>query len=245
MDSNKYCKYCGGRNEAIKDRQRYGNHIALVCSECHKWQKWLSKREYDTFPEICDYMFDAKAMFEPETKQTASNLPFDIEPVTPCSDDDTAIKELRAKFYESIGISEELFASGGSGESLKIINDNLIKMFNDAPHRVSVPKEKEGLLIESQRFYGENFEKNIAIEELSELIKEIAKDFRGLCDSEHIAEEMADVYIMLRHLEIIYKNSSRVQYYIDEKLKRLDERMKNEKKAMINTSWHKEGDKDV
>lgn len=29
------------------------------------------------------------------------------------------------------------------------------------------------------------------------------------------------------------------------KLKRLDERMKNEKKAMINTSWHKEGDKDV
>ena len=44
----------------------------------------------------------------------------------------------------------------------------------------------------------------VAVEELSELIKEICKCKRGSNNLENIIEEMADCYIMLKQLEIIF-----------------------------------------
>lgn len=46
--------------------------------------------------------------------------------------------------------------------------------------------------------------KMIAVEELSELQKEICKDLRGFDRREEIKEEMADVYICLQLLKEIY-----------------------------------------
>lgn len=75
--------------------------------------------------------------------------------------------------------------------------------------------------------YGADLQKQVAIEEMSELIKEICKDFRGKDNKESIIEEIADVDIMLTQLMIIYNIKP---YELDDvktnKLVRLSERLK-------------------
>lgn len=52
--------------------------------------------------------------------------------------------------------------------------------------------------------YGKDMQLNVAIEEFSELIKEICKHKRGEDNRDNILEEMADCYIMLQQLMIIF-----------------------------------------
>lgn len=52
--------------------------------------------------------------------------------------------------------------------------------------------------------YGKDNQLTVAVEELSELIKEICKHKRGEDNRIRIIEEMADCYIMLRQLEIMF-----------------------------------------
>lgn len=71
------------------------------------------------------------------------------------------------------------------------------------------------------RTYGVGNQLNKAIEELSELTRAIAR-----CDDpENIAEEMADVEIMLDQLKLIFQNRSQVKLWRLKKLKRLDQRV--------------------
>jgi NTP pyrophosphatase (non-canonical NTP hydrolase) len=74
--------------------------------------------------------------------------------------------------------------------------------------------------------YGKDMKLNVAIEELSELIKEICKNKRGRDNRKNIIEEMADCYIMLEQLAIIFgiKNYD-INAFIDEKLARLEKRL--------------------
>lgn len=74
--------------------------------------------------------------------------------------------------------------------------------------------------------YGKDMQLTVAIEELSELIKEICKNKRGADNRANIIDEMADCYIMLEQLEIIFNIS--VEETIDAvvyKLKRLEKRL--------------------
>ena len=74
--------------------------------------------------------------------------------------------------------------------------------------------------------YGEHAQKLMAIEEMSELTKEICKDFRGKLDREHLIEEMADVLIMLDQMLILYKISGEeVGLMRIKKVERLKERL--------------------
>jgi len=69
--------------------------------------------------------------------------------------------------------------------------------------------------------YGTGPQRDKAIEELSELIRALAR-----CDdSANIAEEMADVRIMLDQLEIMLGNHDEVRDWEYEKLMRLSERL--------------------
>ena len=80
--------------------------------------------------------------------------------------------------------------------------------------------------------YGKDMQLTVACEELSELIKEICKNIRGSDNVESITEEMADCYIMLRQLEIIFGiKMSDINVFIDEKLARLEKRMAEREKA--------------
>ena len=77
--------------------------------------------------------------------------------------------------------------------------------------------------------YGKDMQLNVAIEEFSELIKEICKHKRGEDNLHNIIEEMADCYIMMMQLEIIFgiEEDVIVEMYhkkLDRLEKRLDER---------------------
>lgn len=82
------------------------------------------------------------------------------------------------------------------------------------------------LLVETIYHYGENNQKMKAIEELSELIKAICKN-----DIENIREEIADVYVMLEQLEIIYTfPHDSIERIKEEKIKRTIEQIERSKK---------------
>lgn len=74
--------------------------------------------------------------------------------------------------------------------------------------------------------YGKTLQMVVAIEELSELIKELTKNIRGKNNHDAIVEEIADVYIMLDQVMMmndIWLNEVVEKMY--EKLNRLKERM--------------------
>lgn len=73
--------------------------------------------------------------------------------------------------------------------------------------------------------FGKDNQLNIAIEEMAELIKEICKIKRGFHDFEALADEMADVYIVLEQLKLIFSNDIRVKERIDFKVSRLKSRI--------------------
>ena len=60
-----------------------------------------------------------------------------------------------------------------------------------------------------------------AMEELAELIHALSRNLQGNEDLASITEEMADVHIMLRQMEIMYQNSLEVQNVIFNKQDRL------------------------
>ena len=86
---------------------------------------------------------------------------------------------------------------------------------------------KENLTIEKAiETYGKDMQLNVAIEEFSELIKEICKSKRGNDNRENIIEEMADCYIMLEQLEIIFDIDYRdIGHIIKNKINRLQKRL--------------------
>lgn len=74
--------------------------------------------------------------------------------------------------------------------------------------------------------YGKDMQLSVAIEELSELVKEICKHKRGADNRDKIIEEMADVYIMLSQIEIIFGvTDSEIEKVMDEKFDRLEKRL--------------------
>ena len=64
----------------------------------------------------------------------------------------------------------------------------------------------------------------VAMEEMSELTKELCKIIRGKKDLEALAEEIADVTIMLEQLRLIYDLNDKVCAHMDYKVRRLQSR---------------------
>lgn len=73
--------------------------------------------------------------------------------------------------------------------------------------------------------YGFDMQRLIAIEEMSELTKELVKKKRGADNLDHIIEEIADVEIMLAQLKMHYEIKEDVQFEIKEKVARLATRL--------------------
>ena len=74
--------------------------------------------------------------------------------------------------------------------------------------------------------YGKKAQKLMAIEEMSELTKEICKDFRGKLDREHLIEEIADVTITIDQMMLMYKISYfEIEQMRIKKMERLKERL--------------------
>ena len=69
--------------------------------------------------------------------------------------------------------------------------------------------------------YGADMQMVVALEELSELQKEICKCMRGNINLEHMAEEIADVLIMVEQLQQLFLLQDPVSDQMDKKIARL------------------------
>lgn len=85
--------------------------------------------------------------------------------------------------------------------------------------------EKFMLFQELIEEYGAKHQSMVCIEEMSELTKELVKFERGENNHDQIAEETADVLIMLEQIIKIYGIADKVESWKNEKLKRTKARL--------------------
>lgn len=76
--------------------------------------------------------------------------------------------------------------------------------------------------------WGEEAQTKMVLEEMSELQKEICKRWRGKDNTREIAEEIADVEIMLDQLKLMLGIEYHVSQYREQKLQRLWQRLEVE-----------------
>lgn len=77
-------------------------------------------------------------------------------------------------------------------------------------------------------YHGKEGQSIVAIEELSELQKELCKMLRGIGNPEHLAEEIADVEIMLCQIKELYAlDPTLINAHILLKTQRQLDRIKN------------------
>ena len=81
------------------------------------------------------------------------------------------------------------------------------------------------------RAFGPQNQKIKAMEEMSELIHAISRDLENETDPENIAEEMADTFIMLEQLLIIYDNWGDVYRFMRLKEERMRRKLEKGDKA--------------
>lgn len=91
--------------------------------------------------------------------------------------------------------------------------------------------EQQKVCADVIKFYGYDMQRMVAIEEMSELTKELSKQKRGKGDRAHIIEEIADVYICLEMLEQMNGITREELYqWIDKKVSRIDKDIKSKGK---------------
>lgn len=77
--------------------------------------------------------------------------------------------------------------------------------------------------------YGHESQKAMLFEEMAELQKEVCKDLRGKGDIQRIAEELADVNIMLQQIQLIYGiTDEQVEQVVQDKIERTLDRIEGE-----------------
>ena len=86
--------------------------------------------------------------------------------------------------------------------------------------------EMRGVLKRAIETYGAEAQLNVAIEEFAELTKEICKHKRYMDNTKAIIEEMADCYIMLEQMQMIFGlGSTVINDAMNKKIKRLKRRL--------------------
>lgn len=84
--------------------------------------------------------------------------------------------------------------------------------------------------------FGERAQMTMAIEEMSELAKELCKRCRGRDNVEAIAEEVADVEIMLQQMVMLFDCAGQVETFRRYKLERLAGRIEEAKEEKRGTT---------
>lgn len=89
--------------------------------------------------------------------------------------------------------------------------------------------QRNNILNKAIEKYGEDLQLDVAIEEMAELTKEIVKHKRGKGDINRTAEELADVYIMLKQLIIIFDiPHDSINKMVDKKIERLERNLQDD-----------------
>ena len=74
--------------------------------------------------------------------------------------------------------------------------------------------------------YGEDMQVVVVLEELSECQKELCKPLRGQGSRENLAEEVADVIIMMEQMMLIFGIGGTVEREMARKVERLEKRLR-------------------
>ena len=74
--------------------------------------------------------------------------------------------------------------------------------------------------------WGQKMQSIVAIEEMSEVIKEITKAMRGELNRAHLAEEIADATIMLEQLQNMFDINDSVESWMDYKIAALQRKVR-------------------
>lgn len=110
----------------------------------------------------------------------------------------------------------ELLSRHGGGVSQEKQNGNKIPF-----------DERRRVYTKALVAYGDRMQMTVAVEELAECQKEICKILRGGENFPHLAEEIADATIMLEQLRIMFNINEQVCDYMDQKIRRLEERLRD------------------
>ena len=102
-----------------------------------------------------------------------------------------------------------------------------LKAYEDAEERVEAD---EKLFLRALYTFGAEAQTRMVFEEFSELQKELCKHSRGKDNRMEIAEEIADVQIMLEQMIILFNCRDAVEQWKQVKLLRLRGKMNNYKK---------------
>lgn len=151
-------------------------------------------------------------------------------------------EEIRKNFMKAFGVKEVGLGIAGIQPDGDLKKDCGTCNFQRFPHicadgdceghscwipiKAEPRTEAENLVVYKRAIlkFGQPSQVNVAIEEMSELTKELCKLNRGRDNRDHILEEIADVFIMLYQLTLIFDDpgEKKVLQYIDEKTKRLE-----------------------
>ncbi len=124
--------------------------------------------------------------------------------------------ETTLKIADALGISLVRLLSG---------QDESEKMF--APSTTPTVSEDESVFLDALNTYGMREQITMVFEEMSELQKELCKYLRGddAVTITNIAEEIADVEIMLAQMKLFFKCSAEVADWRKRKIERLQRRL--------------------
>jgi hypothetical protein len=87
------------------------------------------------------------------------------------------------------------------------------------------PEARAMVYAEALTTFGTTCQLVVALEEMSELQKEICKALRGEIHPEHLAEELADATIMLEQVRQLFGMDEMVDTIMDRKVLRLRQRV--------------------
>ena len=132
------------------------------------------------------------------------------------------VKKLNDDAVESDLFDEE------EEEWLSMIIDALEKQISNKPAKEKAPPVTATLKLALDT-YGAEAQTLVAFEEMAELEKELCKHARGRDNRDAIAEEIADVLIMLEQMMLLHDCKDAVADFRRRKIKRLAERLKEEK----------------
>lgn len=106
-------------------------------------------------------------------------------------------------------------------DNICTIPDDILQEEDGCPYRVRV--KKQSIYEQAIQKWGPELQMIVAIEELSELQKALCKCLRG--GNGNVEEEIADVKIVLRQLEIMF-DREKIEGWQKAKLQRLEQRIK-------------------
>lgn len=137
------------------------------------------------------------------------------------TDREMVIHTLEGDMLASVG---DYVITGVSGEQYPCKPDIFAKTYEPAEMRM-LEKESENICRAALQAYGAEAQTLMVFEEMAELQKALCKKARGAENVDSIAEEIADVRIMLDQMAILHNCAAAADQYKNSKLQRLKNRI--------------------